>query len=132
MLCGRAVKASEYLSAHDKAYEATFILCKTSETGDTDGNVCDTGAPLPSEEDVLLAAQNMVGKRMQKPPMTSAIKVDGKKLVDYQREGKTVDVPPRPIEIYSCTAKKISDSVTTYFKRRTVLLEDHDVKRNLT
>ncbi|MBQ8836542.1 MAG: tRNA pseudouridine(55) synthase TruB [Clostridia bacterium] len=109
MLCGRAVKASEYLSAHDKAYEATFILGKTSETGDTDGEVTDTGATLPSEDEVLSAAAKMVGKRLQKPPMTSAVKVDGKKLVDYQREGVTVDVPARPIEIYSCTAKKISD-----------------------
>ena len=106
MLCGRAVKASEYLSAHDKAYEATFILGKVSDTGDTDGNVTDTNAAIPSEEAVLAAVSAMVGKRMQKPPMTSAIKVDGKKLVDYQREGIEIDIPARPIEIYSCSAKK--------------------------
>ena len=110
ILCGRAVKASEYLSAHGKSYEATFILGKVSETGDTDGEVHDTGAAIPSEEAVLLAVASMVGKQMQKPPMTSAIKVDGKKLVDYQREGIEIDVPARPIEIYSCEAKKISDS----------------------
>lgn len=110
MLCGRAVKASEYLSAHDKAYEATFILCKTSDTGDTDGNVTDTNALPPSEEAVLAAVNSMVGKRMQKPPMTSAIKVDGKKLVDYQRAGIEIDIPARPIEIYSCSAKRISDT----------------------
>ncbi len=108
MLCGRAVKASEYLSAHDKAYEATFILGKVSETGDTDGDVQDTGAPIPSEDAVLAAVASMVGKRMQKPPMTSAIKVNGKKLVDYQREGVEIDVPTRPVEIYSCKAAKIS------------------------
>ncbi|MBQ6893065.1 MAG: tRNA pseudouridine(55) synthase TruB [Clostridia bacterium] len=109
MLCGRAVKASEYLSAHDKAYEATFILGKVSETGDTDGEVTDTGKEIPAEDAVLAAASAMVGERMQKPPMTSAIKVKGKKLVDYQRAGEVVDVPARPIEIYSCTAKKISE-----------------------
>lgn len=108
MLCGRAVKASEYLSEHDKAYEATFILGKVSETGDTDGTVEDTNKEIPSEDEVLSVAASMVGKRMQTPPMTSAIKVNGKKLVDYQRAGETVEVPPRPIEIYSCTAKKIS------------------------
>ena len=110
MLCGRAVKASEYLSAHDKAYEATFILGKVSDTGDTDGNVTDTAAAIPSDSAVLAAACAMVGAQMQKPPMTSAIKVGGKKLVDYQRAGETVDVPPRPIEIYSCKAKRISDT----------------------
>ena len=110
MLCGRAVKASEYLSAHDKAYEATFILGKTSETGDTDGNVTDTGREIPSEEEVLSAALGMQGSRMQKPPMTSAVKVNGKKLVDYQRQGIEVDVPARPVEIYSCVAERISDT----------------------
>lgn len=110
MLCGRAVKASEYLSAHDKAYEATFILGKVSETGDTDGSVTDTGKAIPPEAEVLSAASAMVGKQMQKPPMTSAIKVDGKKLVDYQREGIEIDVPARPIEIYSCEAEKIGEN----------------------
>ena len=109
MLCGRAVKASEYLSEHDKAYEATFILGKTSETGDIDGEVVETGAKIPDENEVTAAAASMVGKRMQKPPMTSAIKVNGKKLVDYQRQGVEVEVPARPIEIYSCKAEKISE-----------------------
>lgn len=109
MLCGRAVKASEYLSEHDKAYEATFILGKVSDTGDTDGAVQDTNAKIPSENEVMAVVASMVGKRMQKPPMTSAIKVNGKKLVDYQREGVAVEVPARPIEIYSCESKKISE-----------------------
>lgn len=110
ILCGRAVKASEYLSEHDKAYEATFTLGKVSETGDTDGEVRDTGATIPDESAVLAAVAAMVGKRMQTPPMTSAIKVNGKKLVDYQRAGETVEVAPRPIEIYSAAAAKISDT----------------------
>ncbi len=109
MLCGRAVKASEYLSEHDKAYDATFILGKVSETGDTDGSVEDTSEAIPSESEVMAVVASMVGKRMQKPPMTSAIKVNGKKLVDYQREGVEVEVPARPIEIYSCESKKISE-----------------------
>ncbi len=109
MLCGRAVKASEYLSEHDKAYEATFILGKTSETGDIDGTVVETDLRIPDENEVMAAVASMVGKRMQTPPMTSAIKVNGKKLVDYQREGVEVEVPARPIEIYSCKAEKISE-----------------------
>ncbi|MBQ5389691.1 MAG: tRNA pseudouridine(55) synthase TruB, partial [Clostridia bacterium] len=110
ILCGRAVKASEYLSAHDKAYVATFRLGCVSETGDTDGKVEETGAPIPAESAVLAAASAMVGSRMQIPPMTSAIKVNGKKLVDYQRAGETVEVPARPIEIYASAAEKLSET----------------------
>ena len=109
ILCGRAVKASEYLSAHDKAYVATLRLGAVSDTGDTDGAVRETGAPIPHEAAVLAAASAMVGSRLQTPPMTSAIKVNGKKLVDYQRAGVTVEVAPRPIEIYSASAEKLSD-----------------------
>lgn len=110
ILCGRAVKASEYLSAHDKAYEATFVLGKVSETGDTEGEVRETGASIPTEAAVLAAVEKMVGDRLQTPPMTSAIKVNGKKLVDYQRAGETVEVAPRPITIYKADAKRISDT----------------------
>jgi tRNA pseudouridine55 synthase len=42
-----------------------------------------------------------LGKSMQVPPMYSAIKVNGKKLYEYAREGKTIELLPRPIEIYS-------------------------------
>ncbi len=134
ILCGRAVKASEYLSAHDKTYEATFLLGKVSDTGDTDGTVRDTGAPLPTAAEVLAAAASMQGQRMQTPPMTSAIKVNGKKLVDYQRAGETVEVAPRPIEIYTCTAKQLSDTEYSLFLRvskgtyvRTVITELGDM-----
>lgn len=109
ILVGRAVKASEYLTAHDKCYEATFILGKVSDTGDTDGNIHDTDKPLPSEAEVLAAVKEIVGERMQTPPMTSAIKVNGKKLLDYARAGETVEVPARPITVYSADAKQLSE-----------------------
>lgn len=110
VLCGRAVKASEYLTAHDKCYEAKFVLGKVSDTGDTDGEVRTTNAQIPDEAAVLAAASAMVGRRMQTPPMTSAVKIDGRKLLDYARAGKTVDVPARPIEIYRSEAKRLSET----------------------
>ena len=110
ILCGRAVKASEYLSAHDKRYEAVFRLGYVSDTGDADGNVSPTGKAIPDAKAVFAAVQAMLGKQMQTPPMTSAVKVDGKKLLDYARAGKTVEVEPRPIEIYAASAAQLSDA----------------------
>lgn len=110
VLVGRAVKASEYLTAHDKRYKATFILGKVSDTGDTDGFVTDTDKPLPSEAEVIRAVGNMVGDSMQKPPMTSAVKINGKKLLDYARAGETVEVAARPITVYSAEAKRLSEN----------------------
>lgn len=104
MLCGRAVKASEYLTAHDKAYEARFRLGVVSDSGDVTGRLTETGAPLPSADEVLAAAASMRGRQLQTPPMTSAVKIGGKKLLDYARAGQTVEVPPREIEIYEIFA----------------------------
>lgn len=109
VLVGRAVKASEYLSAHDKCYEARFRLGVVSDTGDITGSLTGTGAPIPPVEAVLAAARAMRGRQMQTPPMTSAVKVAGKKLVDYARAGKTVEVAPREIEIYEIEAKPAAD-----------------------
>ena len=104
VLIGRAVKASEYLTAHDKRYEAKFFLGAVSDTGDSTGVLTETGAPLPETDAVLAAAAAMRGRRLQTPPMISAVKVGGKKLLDYARQGKTLDVPPREIEIYDIEA----------------------------
>lgn len=104
VLVGRAVKASEYLSAHDKSYVARFRLGAVSDTGDVTGALRETGAPIPGAEAVLAAAAAMRGRQLQTPPMTSAVKVAGKKLVDYARAGKTVEVAPREIEIYEIAA----------------------------
>ena len=69
-----------------------------------------TSEKIPSEDEVLLAAGRMVGEIMQIPPMYSAIKVGGKKLMDLARDGKTVEREPRKITVYSLSAEKISDS----------------------
>lgn len=108
VLIGRAVKASEYLSAHDKRYEARFRLGVVSDTGDITGRVESTAAPIPPAAAVLAAADAMRGKQMQTPPMTSAVKIAGKKLIDYARAGKTVTVAPREIEVYEIAASALS------------------------
>lgn len=109
VLCGRAVKASEYLTAHDKAYEARFRLGVVSDSGDVTGQLTETGAPLPTADAVLAAAASMRGRQLQTPPMTSAVKIGGKKLLDYARAGQTVEVPPREIEIYEIAASPAAD-----------------------
>ena len=54
---------------------------------------------MPDRNDIDNALKSFLGDSMQLPPMTSAIKVDGKKLYEYQREGKTVELEPRPVNV---------------------------------
>ena len=64
------------------------------------GNVIKT-TQLPSFEDVEKAINSFVGNSMQKPPVFSAIRLDGKRASDLVREGENVEIPRRPITVYS-------------------------------
>lgn len=108
VLIGRAVKASEYLMMHDKEYVCEMKLGLTTDTEDITGEVLSTTDNIPAEDDVLAAANSFVGKIMQTPPMYSAVKVGGVKLVDIARSGGVVEREPREVEIYSLDCKKIS------------------------
>ena len=101
VLVGRAAKAAELLSADDKVYLAGLRLGVTTDTEDTTGAVLTECTDIPEKERVLAVCREFVGDIMQVPPMYSALKVGGKKLVDLAREGITVEREARPIKIYS-------------------------------
>ncbi len=106
VMVGRAVKASEYITSSEKGYRALLRLGVTYDTGDITGRLLTSSDDIPPYSDVENAVKNMLGVSLQTPPMYSALKVDGKKLVDLARKGVEVDRTPREIEIYSisCTA----------------------------
>ena len=115
VLLGRAAKASDYVMAHDKEYLCEMKLGITTDTEDTTGEVLTTSDNIPTEEEVLCVCASFVGKISQIPPMYSAVKVGGRKLVDIAREGGEVERQPREVEIHSLDVKKISDD--TYSMR---------------
>ena len=101
LLIGKATEVSKYLINHDKTYIATIKLGYKIDTADVEGNVIEE-KPVPklTSKDVQNALNKMLGKQYQTPPMHSAIKVNGKKLYEYARAGKTVEIKQRQIEIY--------------------------------
>ena len=103
IMIGSAVKASEFLVDHDKRYYAGIKLGITTDTQDISGNVLSefTGT-LPSFEEFAEVARSFEGEIMQTPPMYSALKVGGVKLLDLAREGITVERKARAVNIYSC------------------------------
>lgn len=103
LLIGRAAKAAEYLVSDDKRYTATLRLGLTTDTEDVTGEVLTRADVLPSPAAVQAACAAMVGRGEQIPPMYSALKVGGRKLVDIARAGGEVERQARPIEIYSLT-----------------------------
>ncbi len=93
-------RASEF-SKLDKTYETTMWLGKTSTTGDDEGEKTDVSDIEPAHEDIEEALKAFVGEIMQTPPAYSAIKIGGQRAYKLARAGKTVEIEPRPVTIYS-------------------------------
>lgn len=108
VLIGRAVKACDYIMAQDKCYTAELKLGVETDTEDTTGEVLRTCADIPGEDAVRECIASFVGEIDQIPPMYSAIKVEGRKLVDIAREGGEVERRPRRVRITSIETEKLS------------------------
>lgn len=111
VLVGRAVKASEYLTEHDKTYIATLKLGITTDTEDITGKVLTESDSIPNADTVKETCKSFVGSIKQIPPMYSALKRDGKKLCDLAREGIEIEREARDITVYSlvCTETENCD-----------------------
>lgn len=97
---GRCTRLIQFLDERSKVYEATISLGTSMDTGDPTGAVIDT-QPVPVLTEARLAEvlASFEGDRMQRPPAYSAVKVNGKRLYKYAREGTLVKAEPRPIHI---------------------------------
>ena len=98
---GRATKVCDILTDKDKVYEAVMLLGVETDTQDTSGAVLSEKQVEVSEEEVKKAILSFVGDYAQVPPMYSALKVNGKKLYELAREGKSVERKARNVQIFS-------------------------------
>lgn len=97
-----ATKQLEHFKGLPKTYEATIQLGAESDTDDPTGTLIEhPDAIPPSQEAVETVLQEFTGPQLQIPSMYSAKKIGGVKLYDLAREGKTIERPPQPIEIFS-------------------------------
>lgn len=98
---GNATKLCDMLTDRSKEYVATFRLGIVTDTQDISGNVLAQKEVLCDKEQVLRTIKGFEGDILQIPPMYSALKVNGQKLVDLARKGIVVERKARPITIYS-------------------------------
>ncbi|MBO4838273.1 MAG: riboflavin biosynthesis protein RibF [Lachnospiraceae bacterium] len=107
VLVGRATKLAPLLSGEDKVYRTTLLLGVTTDTQDTTGHLLERRPVEIGEEALRELIESFVGEQDQLPPMVSAKKIDGRKLVDLARQGKEVERKPARIEIYGIDIVKI-------------------------
>lgn len=101
ILIGEATKLSDYLMEHDKEYIAIIHLGEKTSTGDGEGNIIEK-KHIPeniNEEKIVNVLDSFLGESYQVPPMYSAIKVNGEKLYNLARQGKSVERKLRKISI---------------------------------
>lgn len=105
VMVGKATKACDFLMDHEKTYTASVQLGITTDSEDITGQVLSTyDGTLPSFDVFRAAAETFIGEIEQIPPMYSALKQNGQKLVDLARQGITVERAPRKVTIHSIRA----------------------------
>jgi tRNA pseudouridine55 synthase len=99
---GIATRTLEMLSESSKTYRAEVTFGVRTDTYDADGSVVSVADPADlTPERVAEAVRSMRGRRMQVPPMYSAIKIGGRPLYERARRGEVVERVPREIEIHA-------------------------------
>ncbi len=98
---GRATKISEYIASEIKGYRAVVNLGFTTDTEDHTGEILTKSDVTASKDDIIQAILSFKGEILQTPPMYSAIKINGQKLYDLARKGKTVERKQRAVTIYN-------------------------------
>ncbi len=101
MLVGEATKLTEILQEREKSYSAEVTLGFSTTTEDKSGDVVNTSSVEGiSVEDIDQAIQSLRGEYHQRVPLYSSVKVDGRKLYFYAREGIEVERPIKTVHIY--------------------------------
>lgn len=101
---GPATRLNALLTSHDKVYEFTIVFGSATDTDDAQGTVIEQ-SPVPEqlrgEEFAREYLAGLKGLHKQMPPAYSAIKVNGKKSYEAARQGDSIELTPRDIEIFS-------------------------------
>lgn len=96
---GAGTRLCDLLTEKDKTYRTVMLLGRETDTQDISGTIQKEMPVTVTEEQVIAAAESFVGDYEQIPPMYSALKINGKKLYELAREGKTIERAPRQVKI---------------------------------
>ncbi|MCP8969039.1 tRNA pseudouridine(55) synthase TruB [Ectobacillus ponti] len=102
-LCiGRATKIAQFLTSETKIYEGEVTIGFSTTTEDASGEIVEQKevSRTFSRADILDVLSSLTGTLQQMPPMYSAVKVNGRKLYEYARQGIEVERPVRTITIH--------------------------------
>ena len=97
---GEATKTVPFVMDGRKNYRFTVRWGEERDTDDAEGRVVETASVRPAPDDIRALIPRFTGTIEQVPPRFSAIKIDGERAYDLAREGETVELEARPVEIH--------------------------------
>ncbi len=100
VLVGKLTRLVPYVTAADKTYQAVVSFGKETDTLELTGNVVKDG-PVPSREQVENVLCQFTGQIQQRPPLFSAMHIDGRRASDIARSGETVEMPFKTVVVGS-------------------------------
>lgn len=109
LMIGKAARLFDYMQDKEKIYVTEAAFGASTDTQDAQGAVLETGTDYPDEAAVLEALPRFTGKIMQRPPMYSALKQNGKCLYQLARSGQIADVPEREMTVHELTLGGMMD-----------------------
>ncbi len=114
-LIGSATKANQFLVCAKKEYIATVKIGIKTDSDDIEGKILEEKEEvMPDFDSINDVLKSFLGKSKQVPPMTSAIKVNGKKLYEYHRQGIKLELEPRDIEVFNIDLLNVEGDTFTF------------------
>ena len=110
----KGLKVVKLLNYKDKEYIAKVKLGIKTDTLDITGNILEERKETLNQEELEEVLQSFIGNYSYEVPIYSAIKVNGKKLYEYAREGKKVDIPIKESYIYDIKIIDCKDNSFTF------------------
>ncbi|QJU08033.1 tRNA pseudouridine(55) synthase TruB [Candidatus Saccharibacteria bacterium oral taxon 488] len=101
IVTGKKCREADTFTKLDKWYEAEIMLGETSTTGDPEGELTRVSERQPPRSEVEAVLSTLVGEIKQRPPIFSAIKINGRRAYQLARQGQSVDMPERTVSIYA-------------------------------
>lgn len=101
IVTGKECRNAMNYSKLDKEYEAVIRLGQTSTTGDPEGELTYISDAIPTKEAIEAALEPFRGEITQRPPIFSAIKINGRRAYDLARKGEAVEIPERQVTVYA-------------------------------
>ena len=111
---GKYTKLNDLLTSHEKEYIAEVTLGLETDTLDITGKILNKNTPHITKEEIINALKNFEKTYNQEVPKYSAVKVSGKKLYEYAREGKEVILPKKEVTIYQNELLSFTENKFTF------------------